>query len=98
MQDEIAPARSNDVRWKPQIRVRRSKYGVLVCTERDEQRHTTEGPELHLWEPELDTEMLNQQDVPEHWRVSKDILPGDFVQQFWIENKGKKQTGASSTM
>jgi hypothetical protein len=54
--------------------------------------------ELQLWKPELDTEFLNQQDVPEHWRVSKEIHPGNFAQQFWVDNKGKKQTGASSTM
>jgi hypothetical protein len=82
--------------------LRRSKHGVLVCTKKDEQKHTfigpSEGPELELWEPELDTEILNQQDIPDNHRVSKDNLPDDVIQQFWVENKGKKQTGTSSTM
>jgi hypothetical protein len=73
--------------------LRRSKHGVLVCTERGEIRHTSigssEGPELELWEPELDTEILDQQDIPENHRVPRKILSDDFVQQFWVDNKGK---------
>jgi hypothetical protein len=78
------------------VALRVSKHGVLalLCTVRDEEGYTSISPTrrtgLELWESEFDTEILNQQNVPENLRVPKKVLPDDFIHRFWVENEGKK--------
>ena len=68
---------------------RASKHGVCVVTAdglvKDSEGQT--GRTLEVWEPEFDIKRLDEQEVPEPYRVPKHCLPEDFVQQFWIDNK-----------
>ncbi|KAL6706759.1 hypothetical protein ACN47E_005095 [Coniothyrium glycines] len=65
-----------------------SKHGICIGTSEACEAKSTGWARLDLWEPEFDGKVLDRQEVPQRLRVAQRPFPEDFVEQFWIKNKG----------